>query len=76
MMYSSHLHESMEDGTVTVTKGGQIVTLQAESTTLFAANPKFSRYQDSLSLAENINLPHSLISRFDLVYSDKRQYKE
>ena len=68
MMYSSHLHESMEDGTVTVTKGGQIVTLQAESTTLFAANPKFSRYQDSLSIAENINLPHSLISRFDLVY--------
>ena len=64
----SHLHESMEDGTVTVTKGGQIVTLQAESTTLFAANPKFSRYQESLSLAENINLPHSLISRFDLVY--------
>jgi replicative DNA helicase Mcm len=64
----SHLHESMEDGTVTVTKGGQIVTLQAESTTLFAANPKFSRYQDSLSIAENINLPHSLISRFDLVY--------
>ena len=58
----------MEDGTVTVTKGGQIVTLQAESTTLFAANPKFSRYQDSLSIAENINLPHSLISRFDLVY--------
>ena len=64
----SHLHESMEDGTVTVTKGGQIVTLQAETTTLFAANPKFSRYQDNLTLGENINLPPSLISRFDLVY--------
>lgn len=64
----SHLHESMEDGTVTVTKGGQIVTLQAESTTLFAANPKYSRYQEGESIAENINLPHSLISRFDLIY--------
>jgi replicative DNA helicase Mcm len=63
-----HLHESMEDGTVTVTKAGQIVTLQAESTTLFASNPKFSRYQDNLPLTENINLPPSLISRFDLVY--------
>ena len=63
-----HLHESMEDGTVTVTKAGQIVTLQAESTTLFASNPKYSRYQDDLPLTENINLPPSLISRFDLVY--------
>lgn len=71
-----HLHESMEDGTVTVTKGGQIATLQAESTTLFAANPKFSRYQDNLTLTENINLPHSLISRFDLIYvlKDNAQY--
>lgn len=71
-----HLHESMEDGTVTVTKAGQIVTLQAESTTIFAANPIYSRYQDNLSITENINLPHSLISRFDLVYvlKDSTQY--
>lgn len=73
-----HLHESMEDGTVTVTKAGQIVTLQAESTTIFAANPKFSRYQDNLTLTENINLPHSLISRFDLIYvlKDNAQYDD
>ncbi len=71
-----HLHESMEDGTVTVTKAGQIVTLQAESTTIFAANPIYSRYQDNLTLTENINLPHSLISRFDLIYvlKDNTQY--
>lgn len=64
----SHLHESMEDGTITLNKGGQAVVLQALATTIFAANPKHSRYQDDLSLAENINLPHSLISRFDIVY--------
>lgn len=73
-----HLHESMEDGTVTVTKAGQIVTLQAESTTIFAANPIYSRYQDNLTLTENINLPHSLISRFDLIYvlKDNAQYDD
>lgn len=64
----AHLHESMESGTVTIMKGGQMATLQAETTVVFGANPRFSRYDDSISVAENINLPESLISRFDLIF--------
>lgn len=64
----AHLHESMESGTVTIMKGGQMATLQAETTVVFGANPRFSRYDDSISVSENINLPESLISRFDLIF--------
>lgn len=63
-----HLHEAMESGTITIMKGGQMAVLQAQTTVVFAANPRFSRYDSSISLPENINLPDSLISRFDLIF--------
>ena len=35
---------------------------------LACANPVGSRYNPSLSVVENIQLPPSLMSRFDLIY--------
>lgn len=68
------LHEVMEQQTVSITKIGTIVTLKARVSILAAANPKKSFWDDSLSLAENISLPDSLLTRFDLIYvlRDKR----
>lgn len=63
-----HLHQSMEDGIVSLNKGGVIATLAANTTVVMAANPKHSRYSIDLSVAENINMPDSLISRFDFIF--------
>lgn len=42
---------------------------------LAAANPVFSRYNKNLTVVKNLNLPPSLLSRFDLIYLmlDKHQ---
>jgi len=62
------LHEVMEQQTVSVAKAGIIATLNARTSILAAANPIDSRYNPRLSVVENIQLPPTLLSRFDLIY--------
>ena len=64
----SVLHEVMEQQTVSVAKAGIITTLNARSSILACANPIGSRYNPDLSVPQNIDLPPTLLSRFDLVY--------
>ncbi|KAK9834116.1 hypothetical protein WJX84_003949 [Apatococcus fuscideae] len=64
----SMLHEVMEQQTVSVAKAGIISTLNARTSVLASANPVKSRYEPRLSVIDNIQLPPSLISRFDLIY--------
>ncbi|KAG7341821.1 minichromosome maintenance complex protein [Nitzschia inconspicua] len=64
----SILHEAMEQQTVSIAKAGIISSLNARTSILASANPVESRYNPNLSVVENIKLPPTLLSRFDLIY--------
>lgn len=53
---------------MSVAKAGIICTLNARTAILAAANPINSKYDPKLSVVENIKLPPTLLSRFDLIY--------
>jgi DNA replication licensing factor MCM4 len=64
----SVLHEVMEQQTISVAKAGIITTLNARTSILASANPIRSKFDEKLSVVENINIPPPLLSRFDLLY--------
>ncbi|KAI5285544.1 hypothetical protein KEM54_000488 [Ascosphaera aggregata] len=64
----SVLHEVMEQQTVSIAKAGIITTLNARTSILASANPINSKYNPNLPVPQNIDLPPTLLSRFDLVY--------
>ena len=58
----------MEQQTISIAKAGIICTLNARTSVLASANPVESRYNPNLSVVQNLRLPPSLLSRFDLIY--------
>jgi len=65
----SAMHEAMEQQTITISKANVQATLRAETSVLAAANPKFGRFDPFQSVAQQIDLPPTLINRFDVIFT-------
>ena len=65
----SSMHEAMEQQQVTVSKANIQATLSARTTILAAANPKLGRIDSFKPLVGQIDLPETLLSRFDLIFA-------
>lgn len=61
--------------TISIAKAGVVATLNARTSVLAACNPKYGRFDPYKSIVDQIDLPSTLLSRFDLVYiiTDKPQ---
>ncbi|PIO77305.1 MCM2/3/5 family protein [Teladorsagia circumcincta] len=64
----SVLHEVMEQQTLSIAKAGIICQLNARASILAAANPVDSKWNRDKTIVDNIQLPHTLLSRFDLIF--------
>jgi replicative DNA helicase Mcm len=53
---------------ISVAKAGITATLKSRCALLGAANPKLGRFDQFVPIAEQINMPPSLLSRFDLIF--------
>ncbi len=67
----SAMHEALEQQTVSIAKAGITSTLNARCPVLAAANPKWGRFTSDRTIAEQIDLPPTLLSRFDVIFSIK-----
>ena len=65
----SAMHEALEQQTVTISKANVQATLRAETSVLAAANPKFGRFDPYQSIAQQIDIPPTLINRFDVIFT-------
>ena len=63
------LHEAMEQQTVSIAKAGIMARLNSRCALLAAANPIGGRFNRYDPISKQINMPPTLVSRFDLIYT-------
>lgn len=63
------LNEPMEQMKVSSAKAGLLQVMNARTSILACANPKYSRFDRFKSVKEQIDIPESNLSRFDLVFA-------
>jgi replicative DNA helicase Mcm len=65
----SSMHEALEQQKISISKANIQATLKAETSVLAAANPKFGRFDPYSPIGQQIDIPSTLISRFDLIFT-------
>lgn len=62
------MHEAMESQVVTISKANVQATLFAQTSILAAANPKLGRFDPYTPISSQIDIPSTLINRFDVIF--------
>ncbi|MFW6230825.1 MAG: minichromosome maintenance protein MCM [Nanoarchaeota archaeon] len=62
------MHEALEQQTVSIAKANIQAQLVCQTTVLASANPKFGRFDPYEMLAKQIELPSTILNRFDLIF--------
>ncbi len=65
------MHEGLEQQTVSVAKASIIATLPAQVSVLAGCNPKLFRFDPYRPIAEQLDIPDTLLARFDLKFALK-----
>ena len=63
------MHEAMSVQTISIAKASIVATLPAQTAILAGANPKLGRFDPYVSIIEQIDIPETLMSRFDLKFA-------
>ncbi len=65
------MHQAMEQQEVSIAKAGITATLKTRAAILAAANPKYGRFirEGNMTIVDQIDLPPTLFSRFDLIFA-------
>ncbi|MEM5853456.1 MAG: minichromosome maintenance protein MCM [Candidatus Aenigmatarchaeota archaeon] len=63
------LHEAMEQQSISIAKASIVATLPAQTAILAGGNPKLGRFDPYLPIKEQIDIPETLLSRFDLKFA-------
>jgi len=64
----SAMHEAMEQQTVTISKANVQASLRAETSVLAAGNPKYGRFDPYQPIASQVDIPPTLLNRFDVIF--------
>ena len=63
------LNQPMEQLIVSSAKAGLVQTISARTSILACANPKYSKFNPYKNIKDQIDIPDSTLSRFDLVFA-------
>jgi len=64
----SALHEALESQFLSIAKAGIVAKFKSKTAVLAAANPRYGRFDMNKNLADQFEIPASLLSRFDLIF--------
>ena len=70
------LNEPMEQSTVSSAKAGLVQTMSARTSILAGADPKYSKFDPYKSHREQLDIPDSNLSRFDLIFTLEDEVNE